>query len=158
MFCFLKRKFVEISFFERDRIGEFSLIEGDIVQFKVATDKRTSLKRAIDVLLMENSLLNNKRECGVVDLLCEVNNNNNNNNSNSNTNIHLNNINKYGAIKSIERDELVYFTLNEFLTLNKSKSISFDIGDCVEFTVVDCVKVNDNELLVLFRLSFIILL
>ena len=121
---------IEIRFNESDRVGEFTLLEGDIVQFKVATDKRTKYKRAVDVILMEHSLFNNnnnkeKRECGVIDRILFENNN------------------KYGAIQSIERDELVFFQANEFICLNKRQSsINFDIGDCVEFTVVESQKAS----------------
>jgi hypothetical protein len=119
-------------FFDRDRCGEFTLFEGDIVKFKVATDKRTKFKHAVEIFLMEHSLLltsnKEKRECGVVERLLE------NNQQQS----------KYGAIKSVERDELVYCTANELIFLNKIqlKSAYFDIGDCVEFAVVECQKVS----------------
>ena len=111
-------------FYERDRVGEFTFLEGDIVQFKVATDKRTKYKRAVEVIFMEPSLLTNKekRECGIVDKVLS---------SNSQQNI------RYGAIRSIERDELVYFLPNEFI----SSFQSIESGDCLEFTVVEYQKV-----------------
>lgn len=126
-------------FYERDRVGEFTLLEGDIVNFKVATDKRTKYKRAVEVIFMEHSLMNNnnnnnhkeKREYGVIEKVFDN--------------------HKYGAIRSIEREDLAYFQINEFICLNKTTAQQqhkyFDTGDCVEFTVVEY-RVSERIILV----------
>jgi hypothetical protein len=131
-------------FYERDRVGEFTFLEGDIVQFKVATDKRTKYKRAVEVIFVENCLLTNKekRECGIVDkVFSEFSNNS------------LQKI-RYGAIKSIERDELVYFLPNEFISSQNLKT--FDSGDCLEFTVVENQKVKSFQPKFLLILIFFV--
>lgn len=120
------RKFVELNFNENDRQSECTLFIDDFVQFKIATDKRTKVMRATELKLMEHSLLNNKREFGVINLKHQQQN--------------LNNKNKlvYGAIKCLERDDLIYFDLNEFI--NNYNQI--DVGDSVEFQVIECQKVD----------------
>ncbi|ESO08921.1 hypothetical protein HELRODRAFT_190661 [Helobdella robusta] len=55
---------LEILFGERDRIGEFTLLTGDIVEFYIATDRRDKLQRATNIKLLDATFLNNceKRE------------------------------------------------------------------------------------------------
>ena len=132
---------IELKFTERDRIpecGKYTLLEGDFVQFRIATDKRRMInssagnqRRATQISLIEEHSLsansqNTKehREKGVLikllsanDLL-NLNSGTTNNNSNSEF---LNKIN-YGAIKCIEQDEIIYFSFNEIINYAKFTS------------------------------------
>lgn len=46
---------VEISFGEKDQLGDFTLRHGDWVQFQIATDRRDALDRATHIMLLDES-------------------------------------------------------------------------------------------------------
>jgi cold shock CspA family protein len=154
----------ELLFSDLDRVpssGNYTMLEGDFVQFRIATDKRKKnfnnnvqmhrQKRATQVTLIEeHSLVDNSmntseyRERGVLvklgtakelvpnlDLPSEA------------------NQFKYGAIKCMEQTDLVYFSLAELInyvkfTTNETtytiKEVQLKIGDSLEFSVVKCQK------------------
>lgn len=156
---------VELYFTDRDRIpnsGEYSLLEGDFVQFCIAFDKRKKPSHLNPVmnqrathltLIEEHSLLENSvntkehRERGILfkiyngkDLQSSV---------DSQT--------KFGAIKCLEQTDLVYFSFGEVInyvkfktsTLNGMSPVSFSVnevnlqvGDSLEFSVIKCQKVR----------------
>ena len=155
---------VELTFNERDRIadaGEYTLLEGDFVQFRIATDKRkrlllqsqpnlklnsnqmSQLQRATNITLIEeHSLIDNSnntkehRETGVL------------------VRIHVSsNETQFGVIKCIEQHDLVYFPFDEIISFVKFSNdpqqgdslytvgrIKLEIGDSLEFSVVKCQK------------------
>jgi len=161
---------VELTFNERDRIasaGEYTLLEGDFVQFRIATDKRkrlllqsqphiklnpsqlSQLQRATNITLIEeHSLIDNSantkehRETGVL------------------VKVHTGGSNEtqLGVIKCLEQDELVFFPFEELINFvkfstadpsNEQQSESFtvnkvklEVGDSLEFSVVKCQKDN----------------
>lgn len=129
----------ELTFTERDRIpgaSEHTFLEGDFVQFRIAKDKRKSFKltnqRATQLTLIEEYSLtdnyintNERRETGK---LAKI-------------------INKYGAIRHSERNDLIFFSISEIVNFVKlaTDSVSYninkknlEIGDQVEFSVVQC--------------------
>ncbi|CAF0834579.1 unnamed protein product [Brachionus calyciflorus] len=139
---------IELTFTDRDRINgasEYTFLEGDFVQFRIATDKRKRLnqnfyqqqqqqeKRATQLTLIEeysldeNSINTNEhREKGVLTKITN---------------------DKYGAIKCLEKDDLVYFSFNEIISFAKlvPDSVTYkisktnlELGDSLEFSVVQC--------------------
>ena len=172
---------VELSFTDRDRIpgaSEYTLIEGDFVQFRIATDKRkrnyylsqphqafslSAFQRATQLTLIEeHSLVDNgintkeHRERGILIKLCSANDFLTQQQQQPNNDLY--NQVKFGAIKCIEQDELVYFSFNEIINFakfnastdnnNKAASsytidkVKLEVGDSLEFTVIKCQKVN----------------
>ena len=115
---------VELSFTDRDRIsgsGDYTFLEGDFVQFRIATDKRRKVSNIIHqrasqlTLIEEHSLVENSintnehRERGVLvklfnakDFLPTL-------TDTDNQSL------KYGAIQCLDQNELVYFSLNEVI-------------------------------------------
>ncbi len=88
---------------------------------------------------MEHSLLNSKekREYGIVTKIFDVNLSSNGSSSLAQQQL------KYGSIKSIGREDLIYFSLNEIIKFQKQQpTIQLNADDCVEFCVVDCHKVR----------------
>lgn len=63
----------EISFSEKDQMGDFTLRYGDWVKFQIATDRRDALDRATHIVLLDESFAasGEKREQGVVASLKE---------------------------------------------------------------------------------------
>lgn len=63
----------EISFSEKDQMGDFTLRYGDWVKFQIATDRRDALDRATHIVLLDESFSasGEKREQGVVASLKE---------------------------------------------------------------------------------------
>lgn len=129
----------ELTFTERDRIigaSEYTFLEGDFVQFRIAKDKRKSSKlanqRATQLTLIEEYSLND---------------NYSNTNERRETGILAKMINKYGAIRLAERNDLIFFSTSEiisFVTL-ATDSVSYsiekkqlEIGDIVEFSIIQC--------------------
>ncbi len=53
---------VELPFGERDRCGLYTLLENDIVQFVIATDKRDGMMRATQIALLDQSFLKSKEQ------------------------------------------------------------------------------------------------
>ena len=155
---------VELTFNERDRIasaGEYTLLEGDFVQFRIATDKRkrlllqgqpnlklnsnqlSQLQRATNITLIEeHSLIDNSantkehRETGVL------------------VRVHAgSNETQFGVIKCIEQEDFVFFPFDEIISFVKFSQVpneqgewftvdkvKLEIGDSLEFSVVKCQK------------------
>lgn len=143
LFDYNDEKLVEIEFKDADRVGYYTLFEEDIVQFKIATDKRTNAKRATGISLMEHSLLNGKerRERGIVSKLFV----------DAPNGQQL--VNKYASVTSIERDDPVFFFFTELIHFQRQQQQQqqqsqplVNVGDCVEFTVLDCQKVFDSKI------------
>ena len=51
LFC----RLIEIPFGEKDQRGECTLLQGDTVEFQIATDRRDKLQRATNIALMEET-------------------------------------------------------------------------------------------------------
>jgi cold shock CspA family protein len=127
--------------------NKYTLLEGDFVQFRIATDKRrkfatqsNNIQRATQLTLIEEHNLaqnsqntHENREKGVL--------------------IKINNDQiKYGAIKCLEREDLVYFAFNEIINYAKFKTdtagsrsffinqVKLEVGDSLEFSVMQCQK------------------
>ena len=144
-------KLVELSFTDKDHApngGKYTFLEGDFVNFRIATDKRiktaanrpiSGQQRATQLTLIEEYSLrdnsvntNEHRENGVlVEFESDV-----------------------GVIKCVERDELVFFQADEvinFVLFNNTndanctiqpdaKKVMLEIGDSLEFSVTSSVK------------------
>ena len=158
---------VELTFNERDRVkeaGEYTLLEGDFVQFRIATDTRKrrllqskpmaklngQIQRATQITLIEeHSLVNNSvntrehRERGVLIKICSS-----------------QQQQQFGAIKCVEQDETVYFSYEElisFVRFNPAETSNLkeaytietcklEVGDSLEFSVVKCQQVDSARL------------
>lgn len=48
-------RLIEIPFGEKDQRGECTLLQGDTVEFQIATDRRDKLQRATNIALMEET-------------------------------------------------------------------------------------------------------
>ena len=152
---------VELTFSEGDRVltssveytNKYTLMEGDFVQFRIATDKRkrfqtqtNNIQRAAQVTLIEeHSLAQNfmntgeQRERGILIKVSEL--------VNSQQQQQ-----KYGAIKCLEREDLVYFAFGEVINYARFKAdeaksyvvsqVKLDVGDSLEFSVKPCQHVS----------------
>ncbi|CAG9855914.1 unnamed protein product [Phyllotreta striolata] len=105
---------VEISFSEKDQMGDFTLRHGDWVQFQIATDRRDALDRATHIMLLDESfkVSGEKREQGMV---CSVK-------------------EGFGFLKCVDREAKLFFHFNEILDVERTGDVQ--IGDEFEFTVV----------------------
>ncbi|XP_057655391.1 cold shock domain-containing protein E1 isoform X1 [Diorhabda carinulata] len=105
---------VEISFSEKDQMGDFTLRHGDWVQFQIATDRRDALDRATHIMLLDESfkVSGEKREQGVV---CSVK-------------------EGFGFLRCVEREARLFFHFNEILDVERTNEVQ--VGDEFEFTVV----------------------
>lgn len=190
-----EEQLAELTFGERDRIGEYTLLDGDFVQFRIATDKRQRCsnrmqsqqygvsqspspspapQRATQITLIEeHSLVENSantKECrgqGVLIKLFAFNDKaqiiefESSDAMRQHEQEQLQQFKaKYGAIKTLEHDNLVFFALNELIqyvrfttgennAAEDTSSSSFtyevndvvlEIGDSIEFSIVKCVK------------------
>ncbi|XP_050309482.1 cold shock domain-containing protein E1 isoform X2 [Anthonomus grandis grandis] len=104
----------EISFSEKDQMGDFTLRYGDWVKFQIATDRRDALDRATHIVLLDESFAasGEKREQGVVASLKEG----------------------FGFLKCVEREARLFFHFNEILDVNRTNELQ--VGDEFEFTVI----------------------
>ncbi|XP_060521185.1 cold shock domain-containing protein E1 [Cylas formicarius] len=104
----------EISFSEKDQMGDFTLRYGDWVKFQIATDRRDALDRATHIVLLDESFQasGEKREQGVVASLKDG----------------------FGFLKCVDREPRLFFHFNEILDVNKTNELQ--AGDEFEFTVV----------------------
>ncbi|XP_066254560.1 RNA-binding protein Unr isoform X1 [Euwallacea similis] len=104
----------EISFSEKDQMGDFTLRYGDWVKFQIATDRRDALDRATHIVLLDESFAasGEKREQGVVASLKEG----------------------FGFLKCVDREARLFFHFNEILDVNRTSELQ--VGDEFEFTVV----------------------
>lgn len=154
---------VELTFSDTDRVlpsslaapteytNKYTLLEGDFVQFRIASDKRrkfqtqtNNIQRASQVTLIEeHSLVNNvintgeRREKGVLIKISEL-----------IQNAANNSCSKYGAIKCLEREDLVYFPFSEVINYARFKDdetkgfllnrVKLEVGDSLEFSVMTC--------------------
>ncbi|KAL1516675.1 hypothetical protein ABEB36_000556 [Hypothenemus hampei] len=104
----------EISFSEKDQMGDFTLRYGDWVKFQIATDRRDALDRATHIVLLDESFAasGEKREQGVVASLKEG----------------------FGFLKCVDREARLFFHFNEILDVNRTNELQ--VGDEFEFTVI----------------------
>ncbi|KAJ1525069.1 hypothetical protein ONE63_009914 [Megalurothrips usitatus] len=102
----------EVSFGDKDQKGDFTLRHGDWVSFRLATDRRDGLKRATDILLLDESfnVSGERREQGVVTAVKDG----------------------YGFLRCVEREPKLFFHFSEVLDVDKDVSV----GDEVEFTMI----------------------
>ena len=69
------RRPLEILYGERDRVGDFTLLVGDLVQFHIATDRRDKLQRATNIKVLDASFTNTcekRSQVGLWWLCCVV--------------------------------------------------------------------------------------
>lgn len=153
----------ELVFSDLDRVanaGNYTLLEGDFVQFRIASDKRKKnysnntqmhrQQRATQITLIEeHSLVENSvntgeyRERGVLVKLGTA--------KELVPHLDTHSQSKYGAIRCLEQNELVYFSIAEVInyvrfastggvTSFSVKEIQMHIGDSLEFSVIKCQK------------------
>lgn len=102
---------IEIPFGEKDQRGECTLLQGDTVEFQVATDRRDKLQRATNIGLLEETFEcpGEIRETGVIAALKDG----------------------YGFINCTDRESRMFFHFSEFLDLTYNPRPN----DELEFTV-----------------------
>lgn len=102
---------IEIPFGEKDQRGECTLIQGDSVEFQIATDRRDKLQRATNIALLEDTFAYSGeiRETGVIAALKDG----------------------YGFIYCADRDARMFFHFSEFMDLTYNPRLQ----DELEFTV-----------------------
>jgi cold shock CspA family protein len=163
----------ELPFSEQSRLSgaaNFTLLEGDIVQFRLSVDKRLlkqqrqpNQKRVIQLtLIKEFSLSNNAkntgeiRERGILTRLFDANNSTSTSATKKKT--------TFGAIKCLEQEDIVYFSLDELIkfadlssTVDQSdhqdnslsnkpvpkfniEKVDLQVGDSLEFSIIKCSK------------------
>lgn len=153
-------KLVELAFGDGDRAGgDYTLLEGDFVHFRIAKDKRirfskSNQQRATQLTLIEEYPIrencintNEYREMGLlVDVI--------NASGSVNTNAHdMASVKfKFGAVRLLEREDLIYFPFTEIIHFVKFepcgtndvsvsvKKVDLEVGDSVELSVIHCVK------------------
>ncbi|XP_064602212.1 cold shock domain-containing protein E1-like [Liolophura sinensis] len=103
---------VEIPYGDKDQIGDFTLLTGDVVEFNIATDRRDKLQRATHIELLDETFVTSseKRDTGVVSSLKEG----------------------FGFIQCTDRDARMFFHFSELM--DSSREIT--LQDELEFTVV----------------------
>ncbi|KAL3882334.1 hypothetical protein ACJMK2_028687 [Sinanodonta woodiana] len=101
----------EIPFGDKDQAGEYTLQQGDLVEFHIATDRRDKLQRATQIKLLLDTFEKSteRRELGVIASLKEG----------------------FGFIQCAERDARMFFHYSELLESANQASV----GGEVEFTV-----------------------
>jgi len=104
---------IDIPFGDKDQAGDYSLHQDDLVQFRIATDRRDQLQRATQITLIQDTFVINgeERETGIVASTKDG----------------------YGFIRCADRDARMFFHFSELLDVN-----SGDIrpNEEVQFTVV----------------------
>ncbi|GFR76349.1 cold shock domain-containing protein E1, partial [Elysia marginata] len=102
---------IEIPFGEKDQRGECTLLQGDTVEFQIATDRRDKLQRATNIALLEETFdySGDIRETGIIAALKDG----------------------YGFIYCAERDLRLFFHFSEFMDLTYSPRLQ----DELQFTV-----------------------
>ncbi|KAK2146556.1 hypothetical protein LSH36_600g01076 [Paralvinella palmiformis] len=102
---------IEIPYGDKDQKGEYTLQQGDLVEFNIATDRRDKLQRATNILLVDDTfkISSEVRETGIVTTLKDG----------------------YGFIRCMERDASMFFRFSELL--NQEKEVK--VQDEVRFTV-----------------------
>lgn len=101
----------DLPYGDKDQDGEYTLLQGDIVEFSIATDRRDKLQRATRIVLLSETFekTTERRETGTVVSLKEG----------------------YGFIQCAERDARMFFHFNEILDPKAETKCQ----DEVEFTV-----------------------
>ncbi|XP_028402725.1 cold shock domain-containing protein E1-like [Dendronephthya gigantea] len=104
----------ELPYGEKDVLGEFTILPGDVVGFKIATDRRDSLRRATEIYLIKEAESSNGgsvRERGFVSALKDG----------------------FGFIQCCDRDSRLFFHFSELIDLEQEINFS----DEVEFSIVE---------------------
>lgn len=103
---------IEIPFGEKDQRGECTLLQGDSVEFQIATDRRDKLQRATNIGLLEETFeyTGEIRESGVIAALKDG----------------------YGFIYCAERDARMFFHFSEFIDLTYNPRIQDELGFTVD--------------------------
>lgn len=101
----------ELPFGDKDTKSKVTLLEGDLVQFNISTDRRDKLERATNIEILSNTFQSTQeaREMGVIAAMRDG----------------------FGFIKCVDRDARMFFHFSEILDGNQ-----LHISDEVEFTVV----------------------
>lgn len=110
---------IEIPFGDKDQKGDFTLQPGDLVDFKIATDRRDKLQRATQISLILDTFKVNgeKRETGVIASVKDG----------------------FGFIRCAERDARMFFHFSELLDTEGPEGPALEDpepGEEVAFTVV----------------------
>lgn len=102
---------IEIPYGDRDQIGEYTLLPGDIVEFYIATDRRDKLQRATNIALSEDTFLisKEKREKGYVVTMKEG----------------------FGFIRCTDRDGRMFFHYSELLDTEHELKLQQETDFCV---------------------------
>uniref|UniRef100_A0A0B7AWL7 Cold shock domain-containing protein E1 n=1 Tax=Arion vulgaris TaxID=1028688 RepID=A0A0B7AWL7_9EUPU len=102
---------IEIPYGEKDQRGDCTLLQGDTVEFQIATDRRDKLQRATNIALMEETFdySGEIRETGMIAALKDG----------------------YGFIYCADRDARMFFHFSEFMDLTYSPHLQ----DELQFTV-----------------------
>lgn len=102
----------EIPYGDKDQKGDYTLQQGDIIEFSVATDRRDKLQRATNIVLLDETFdkTTERREAGTVVSLKDG----------------------YGFIQCAERDARMFYHFSEILDTN----VKTELQDEVEFTVM----------------------
>ncbi|KAK6169090.1 hypothetical protein SNE40_020210 [Patella caerulea] len=103
---------MEVPYGDKDQVGEYTLMQGDFVEFNVATDRRDKLQRATNISLLEETFqkVGEQRESGLVASLKEG----------------------YGFIQCVDRDVRMFFHYSELL----DPTHVIKVQDDMEFTVI----------------------
>lgn len=103
---------IEIPFGDKDQNGDYTLQVGDLVQFKIATDRRDKLQRATQIQVVTDTFKVNTedRENGVIASTKDG----------------------YGFIRCADRDARMFFHFSEML----EPELDVRQGEEVEFTVI----------------------
>jgi cold shock CspA family protein len=157
---------LELTFSDTDRVAttlaeytnKYTLLEGDFVQFRIASDKRrkfqtqtNNIQRATHVTLIEeHDLAQNfmntgeQREKGVLIKVSDL--------VSGQQQQQQQQPQKYGAIKCLEREDLIYFAFSEVINYARFKAgdsksfllnqVKLEVGDSVEFSVIQCQAVR----------------
>ena len=63
---------IEIPYGDKDQKGEYTLQQGDLVEFNIATDRRDKLQRATNILLVDDTfkISSEVRETVSIESIC----------------------------------------------------------------------------------------
>ncbi|ESO83947.1 hypothetical protein LOTGIDRAFT_108249 [Lottia gigantea] len=102
---------MEVPYGDKDQAGEYTLVQGDFVEFNIATDRRDKLQRATNIALLEETFLKvgEQRETGLVVSLKDA----------------------YGFIQCVDKDVRIFFHYSELL----DPTHVLKVQDEMEFTV-----------------------
>lgn len=122
---------VEIPFGDKDQFGDYTLLQGDIVECNIATDRRDKLQRATNIRLLEETFTTNKeqRETGVITNLKDG----------------------YGFIQCTDRESRMFFHFSELLDPKKEVKTHEE----VEFTVTQDPSASAANRLMAIRIRYL---